>query len=158
MAADGDPSAIRFPRGLTGPRDAAYDFSFSGLKTAVARFVEGVERTGGTVPVADVCASFQEAVADVLTAKTVRAATDLGIGTVVVAGGVAANGRLRALAAAALRRGRPHAAHPAARSVHRQRRDDRRRRRPPAGRGSAAVGRRPSAPIPGLPVVAVVAA
>ncbi len=98
LAADGDPAAIRFPRGLTGPRDAGFDFSFSGLKTAVARFVEGIERTGGTVPVADVCASFQEAVADVLTAKTVRAAADLGIDTVVVAGGVAANGRLRALA------------------------------------------------------------
>ena len=98
LAADGDPAAIRFPRGLTGPRDADYDFSFSGLKTAVARFVEGIERTGGTVPVADVCASFQEAVADVLTAKTVRAATDLAINTVVVAGGVAANGRLRSLA------------------------------------------------------------
>jgi N6-L-threonylcarbamoyladenine synthase len=98
LAAAGDPGAIRFPRGLTGPQDSRYDFSFSGLKTAVARFVEGIERTGGVVPVEDVCASFQEAVADVLTAKTVRAATDLGIGTVVVAGGVAANGRLRSLA------------------------------------------------------------
>ena len=99
LAATGDPSAIRFPRGLTGPQDSKYDFSFSGLKTSVARFVEGIERTGGTVPVEDVCASFQEAVADVLTAKTIRAATDLGIGTVVIAGGVAANGRLRDLAA-----------------------------------------------------------
>jgi N6-L-threonylcarbamoyladenine synthase len=98
LAAAGDPAAIRFPRGLTGPQDAPYDFSFSGLKTAVARFVESIERAGGSMPVEDVCASFQEAVADVLTAKTVRAATDLGIGTVVVAGGVAANGRLRALA------------------------------------------------------------
>ena len=98
LAGQGDPAAIRFPRGLTGPRDAPYDFSFSGLKTAVARYVETLERAGDPVPVADVCASFQEAVADVLTAKTVRAATDLGIATVVVAGGVAANGRLRALA------------------------------------------------------------
>lgn len=98
LAADGDPAAIRFPRGLTGPRDPAYDFSFSGLKTAVARHVEQAERDGRTVDVPDVCASFQEAVVDVLTAKTVRAATDLGIGTVVIAGGVAANGRLRALA------------------------------------------------------------
>ena len=98
LAAQGDPAAIRFPRGLTGPRDAPYDFSFSGLKTAVARYVETLERAGAPVPVADVCASFQEAVADVLTAKTVRAATGLGIGTVVVAGGVAANGRLRAVA------------------------------------------------------------
>jgi N6-L-threonylcarbamoyladenine synthase len=98
LAAKGDPAGTRFPRGLTGPRDAPYDFSFSGLKTAVARHVETLERAGRGIPVADLCASFQEAVADVLTAKTVRAATDLGIGTVVIAGGVAANGRLRRLA------------------------------------------------------------
>ncbi|HOZ56975.1 MAG TPA: tRNA (adenosine(37)-N6)-threonylcarbamoyltransferase complex transferase subunit TsaD [Nakamurella multipartita] len=98
LAGDGDPAAIRFPRGLTGPQDPAYDFSFSGLKTAVARYVEQAERDGRVVDVPDVCASFQEAVVDVLTAKTVRAAVELGIGTVVVAGGVAANGRLRALA------------------------------------------------------------
>ena len=98
LAADGDPAAIRFPRGLTGPQDPAYDFSFSGLKTAVARYVEQAQRDGRPVDVPDVCASFQEAVVDVLTAKTVRAATDLGIGTVVIAGGVAANGRLRSLA------------------------------------------------------------
>jgi N6-L-threonylcarbamoyladenine synthase len=98
LAGEGDPTSIAFPRGLTGPRDSRYDFSFSGLKTAVARHVEGLERAGRPVPVADVCASFQEAVADVLTTKTVRAAHDLGIATVVVAGGVAANGRIRALA------------------------------------------------------------
>lgn len=98
LAADGDPAAIRFPRGLTGPQDPPFDFSFSGLKTAVARHVEQAQRDGRTVDVPDVCASFQEAVVDVLTAKTVRAATELGIGTVVIAGGVAANGRLRALA------------------------------------------------------------
>jgi N6-L-threonylcarbamoyladenine synthase len=98
LAVDGDPAAVRFPRGLTGPRDAAYDFSFSGLKTAVARHVEAAERAGRTIDVPDICASFQEAVVDVLTAKTVRAATELGIGTVVVAGGVAANRRLRELA------------------------------------------------------------
>jgi N6-L-threonylcarbamoyladenine synthase len=104
LAGDGDPGAIAFPRGLTGPADASkdrhrYDFSFSGLKTAVARYVESERRASRAVPVADVCASFQEAVADVLTAKAVLAATDLGITTLVVAGGVAANGRLRALAA-----------------------------------------------------------
>jgi len=98
LARDGNPLAVRFPRGLTGPRDAPYDFSFSGLKTAVARHVEAAERAGLVVDVPDVCASFQEAVVDVLTAKTVRAATDLGIGTVVIAGGVAANRRLRQLA------------------------------------------------------------
>lgn len=102
LAAQGDPGAVAFPRGLTGAKDAdahRYDFSFSGLKTAVARHVEALRRAGDTVPVADVCASFQEAVADVLTAKTVRAGVDLGIDTVVIAGGVAANRRLRALAA-----------------------------------------------------------
>jgi N6-L-threonylcarbamoyladenine synthase len=98
VARDGDPAAISFPRGLTGPRDAAFDFSFSGLKTAVARHVEALEAMGSAVPVADVAASFQEAVADVLTAKTIRAATERGLDTVVLGGGVAANSRLRALA------------------------------------------------------------
>src|SRR6478609_8562190 len=98
LAADGDPAAIRFPRGLTGPQDAAYDFSFSGLKTAVARHVEGEQRAGRTVDVPDICASFQDAVVDVLTGKAVRAATELGIGTLVIAGGVAANRRLREVA------------------------------------------------------------
>jgi len=98
LAAEGDPAAVHFPRGLTGPRDSRYDFSFSGLKTAVARHVEATRRAGLVVQVPDVCASFQEAVVDVLTAKTVDAATELGIGTVVIAGGVAANRRLRELA------------------------------------------------------------
>jgi N6-L-threonylcarbamoyladenine synthase len=94
----GNACAIAFPRGLTGPRDAKFDFSFSGLKTAVARWVEARERDGEEVPVDDVAASFQEAVADVLTAKAVRAAGELGIGTMVISGGVAANSRLSALA------------------------------------------------------------
>ena len=97
-ARDGDPSSVRFPRGLTGPGDAPYDFSFSGLKTAVARHVEALAREGVSVPVADVAAAFQEAVVDVLTAKAIRAATDRGIDTLLIGGGVAANSRLRALA------------------------------------------------------------
>jgi N6-L-threonylcarbamoyladenine synthase len=97
-AREGDPAAIDFPRGLTGPRDAPFDFSFSGLKTAVARWVEARERAGEPVPVADVAASFQEAVADVLTAKAVRACREHGIDHLVLGGGVAANSRLRALA------------------------------------------------------------
>ncbi|MET0132204.1 MAG: tRNA (adenosine(37)-N6)-threonylcarbamoyltransferase complex transferase subunit TsaD, partial [Kibdelosporangium sp.] len=97
-AAQGNPNAISFPRGLTGPRDAKFDFSFSGLKTAVARWVENRERDGKPVPIEDVCASFQEAVADVLTAKAIRAAKEFGIGTMVISGGVAANSRLSALA------------------------------------------------------------
>ncbi len=97
-ARDGDPAAVAFPRGLTGPRDAPFDFSFSGLKTAVARHVEALERAGRPVPVADVAASFQEAVVDVRTAKAVRAARERGMETLLLGGGVAANSRLRALA------------------------------------------------------------
>jgi N6-L-threonylcarbamoyladenine synthase len=99
-ARDGDPAYVTFPRGLSGPGDAdrRYDFSFSGLKTAVARWVEGRERAGEPVPVADVAAAFQEAVVDVLTAKAVRAAVDHGVDDLVLGGGVAANSRLRALA------------------------------------------------------------
>jgi N6-L-threonylcarbamoyladenine synthase len=98
VARDGDPAAVAFPRGLTGPRDAKFDFSFSGLKTAVARHVEALGRVGTAVPVADVAASFQEAVVDVLTAKAVRAARERGMDTLLLGGGVAANSRLRALA------------------------------------------------------------
>jgi N6-L-threonylcarbamoyladenine synthase len=100
-AVDGDPAAIAFPRGLTARHDLErhrYDFSFSGLKTAVARWVERAEADGRTVPVADVAASFQEAVADVLVRKTVDACGEYGAGHLVIGGGVAANSRLRALA------------------------------------------------------------
>ncbi len=94
LARTGDPDAIVFPRGMTGPRDAPYAFSFSGLKTAVARYVESHPEADA----ADVAAGFQESVADVLTAKAVRAAGDLGVSTLLIAGGVAANSRLRELA------------------------------------------------------------
>nr|WP_206025775.1 tRNA (adenosine(37)-N6)-threonylcarbamoyltransferase complex transferase subunit TsaD [Rhodococcus sp. 14C212] len=97
-AQDGDRTAVVFPRGMTGPRDARHDFSFSGLKTAVARFVEARERAGEPVPLADVAAGFQESVADVLTMKAVRAAQDVGVDTLVLGGGATANSRLRALA------------------------------------------------------------
>ena len=99
LAKQGNGCAIAFPRGLTGPRDAKYDFSFSGLKTSVARWVERAERAGEEIPLADVAASFQEAVADVLTAKAIRAAKDLKVDTLVISGGVAANSRLSGLAA-----------------------------------------------------------
>jgi N6-L-threonylcarbamoyladenine synthase len=98
LAAEGDPAAIAFPRGMTGAHDPAFAFSFSGLKTAVARWVEARQRAGEPVPAADVAASFQEAVADVLTAKAVRAAREQGVGYLIIGGGVAANSRLRALA------------------------------------------------------------
>jgi N6-L-threonylcarbamoyladenine synthase len=93
---DGDAAAIDFPRGVV--RDAPYSFSFSGLKTAVARWVEARERAGEPVPVADVAASFQEAVVDVLTRRAVAACTDRGIDHLVIGGGVAANSRLRVVA------------------------------------------------------------
>src|SRR3954466_3844254 len=100
-ARDGDGAAIAFPRGLTAARDLAghrFDFSFSGLKTAVARWVEARERAGEPVPVADVSASFQEAVCDVLTAKAIEACRAHGVSTLLIGGGVAANSRLRVLA------------------------------------------------------------
>jgi N6-L-threonylcarbamoyladenine synthase len=92
---------IDFPRGLTTGRDLErhrFDFSFSGLKTAVARWVELRQRAGEPVPVADVAASFQEAVVDVLTRKAVAACRAEGVGHLQIGGGVAANSRLRALA------------------------------------------------------------
>ncbi len=95
-ARTGDPRAVEFPRSKY--RDGTADFSFSGLKTAVARWVEAREATGLAVPVADVAASFQEAVADVLTRKAVDACRAHGIDHLVISGGVAANSRLRGLA------------------------------------------------------------
>jgi N6-L-threonylcarbamoyladenine synthase len=92
---------IDFPRGLSSHRDLErhrFDFSFSGLKTAVARWVEARERAGEPVPVGDVAASFQEAVCDVLTRKAVDACVSRGVDDLVIGGGVAANSRLRALA------------------------------------------------------------
>ncbi|HET8599427.1 MAG TPA: tRNA (adenosine(37)-N6)-threonylcarbamoyltransferase complex transferase subunit TsaD [Segeticoccus sp.] len=100
-AREGDKVAIDFPRGLTSGRDMErhrFDFSFSGLKTAVARWVESRERSGEPVPVADVAASFQEAVVDVLTRKAVLACRENGVHDLMIGGGVAANSRLRALA------------------------------------------------------------
>ncbi|OEU86918.1 O-sialoglycoprotein endopeptidase [Streptomyces abyssalis] len=97
-ARDGDPASVSFPRPLTGPRDDPYAFSFSGLKTAAARWAEGIRGSGHALPVADGAAALQEAVADVLTRKAVAACRDHGVDTLVVVGGVAANSRVRALA------------------------------------------------------------
>ncbi|MBT2498702.1 tRNA (adenosine(37)-N6)-threonylcarbamoyltransferase complex transferase subunit TsaD [Agromyces sp. ISL-38] len=102
-AIGGDPAAIRFPRGLTHPKDLAahrYDFSFSGLKTAVARWVEQREAAGEPVPLEDVAASFREAVVDVLVGKAVAACADLGVPRLLLGGGVVANARLREVAEA----------------------------------------------------------
>ena len=99
-AAAGDLDAIRFPRGLSRASDMAahrYDFSFSGLKTAVARWVEA---TAGDAPVADVAASFREAVVDVLVTKALAACRDYGVPRLLLGGGVIANRRLREVALA----------------------------------------------------------
>jgi len=96
-AKSGDANAINFPRGLTQAEDwrtRPYDFSFSGLKTAVARYLESTPQYKR----ADVAASFQEAIVDVLVQKSLAACTDTGIESLVIAGGVAANSRLRELA------------------------------------------------------------
>ncbi len=100
LARDGDRSAIRFPRGLTTGKDKVrhqYDFSFSGLKTAVARYIEGLESRGEEIPTADVAAGFSEAINDVLSAKALNACETFGYDTLVVGGGFSANSRLREL-------------------------------------------------------------
>ncbi|WP_188755467.1 tRNA (adenosine(37)-N6)-threonylcarbamoyltransferase complex transferase subunit TsaD [Microbacterium album] len=102
-AAEGDPEAIRFPRGLSRASDMAkhrYDFSFSGLKTAVARWVEQQEAAGAAVPVADVAAGFREAVVDVLVTKALDACAQHGVPRLLLGGGVIANRRLREVALA----------------------------------------------------------
>lgn len=93
----GDRKAILFPRGLTQAPEMLthpFDFSFSGLKTAVARYIAATP----TAKRGDISASFQEAVVDVLTMKAIRACKETGIESLVIAGGVAANSRLRELA------------------------------------------------------------
>lgn len=104
LAARGNRKAIRFPRGLSRADDLRgehrYDFSFSGVKTSVARYVESAESEGRVISVEDVCASFQEAVVDVLTSKAIMACKDTGASVLLLGGGVAANSRLRELAAA----------------------------------------------------------
>jgi N6-L-threonylcarbamoyladenine synthase len=93
MARDGDPHAIRFPRALEDSGD--YDFSLSGLKTAVLRYVKSEHAAGRDLNVPDLAASFQEAVVDVQVSKTIAAAKDVGAPTVLLGGGVVANTRLR---------------------------------------------------------------
>jgi N6-L-threonylcarbamoyladenine synthase len=106
VARTGNPKSIRFPRGLSQPKYMGtaeepgkhrYDWSFSGLKTAVARCVEQFEARGGDIPVADIAAAFQEAVVDIISSKAVLACREHGIKDVLLGGGVAANSRLREL-------------------------------------------------------------
>ena len=96
-AKSGKVDAINFPRGLTNPKDLAeheFDFSFSGLKTAVSRYLQATPEFVRS----DVAASFQEAIVDVLLQKSIKACQQTGIDSLVIAGGVAANSRLRAVA------------------------------------------------------------
>jgi N6-L-threonylcarbamoyladenine synthase len=102
-AKQGDPKAIKFPRGLSLTKDMdqnRYNFSFSGLKTAVARHVERAESQGETISVPDVAASFREAVVDVLVTKAVSACLEHKVPRLILGGGVVANARLREVAAA----------------------------------------------------------
>ena len=93
IAEDGDPHAFRLPRPTV--HDAPYDFSFSGLKTAVINLIHNTAQKGGELNKADVCASFRYAVVDCLCTNFIRAAEDLGVTKLVIAGGVSANSLLR---------------------------------------------------------------
>ena len=100
LSKEGDRTAIRFPRGLVGGRHKEkhqYDFSFSGLKTAVARYIEGLEEAGTELPVTDIAAGFSESVADVLSSKAIAACETQGTDTLIIGGGFSANSRLREL-------------------------------------------------------------
>ena len=106
MARQGEPQAFKFPRGLSAPKNMGtvdtpgkdrYNWSFSGLKTAVSRAVEQFRIRDMDIPANDIAASFQEAVADVITHKAVLAATEQSIDHILLGGGVAANSRLRDL-------------------------------------------------------------
>ena len=151
-AMSGDPTAIAFPRAML---DDGFDFSFSGLKTAVVRYV----RAHPEVATADVAASFQQAVVDVLLTKARRAAAQVGAKGLCLGGGVAANSLLREEFLDVVRGRRLAGVPPQPADVHRQRRDDRERgvvapgrRRPQPPRH----GRRPQPPaeIPGQLILA----
>jgi N6-L-threonylcarbamoyladenine synthase len=92
LGAGGNRRAVAFPRAWLGPD--SLDFSFSGLKTAVLHFSRSAEMADHSIE--DVCASFQEAIVEVLVGKTMRAVDRRGVGTVLMAGGVVCNSRLRA--------------------------------------------------------------
>ncbi len=93
LAKEGEPSSIKFPRPLLN--DGSYDFSFSGLKTAVIYYIKELKEKNKIIPVKDILSSFQQAVVDVLVEKTLRAALEFKTKQIVLAGGVAANSSLR---------------------------------------------------------------
>jgi N6-L-threonylcarbamoyladenine synthase len=94
LARSGHAAAIRFPRATL--RDHGLDFSFSGLKTALLYYLKKLDRTGAARPIADLAASFQEAIVDVLVEKAFAAVRQSGVRALAVVGGVSANSRLRA--------------------------------------------------------------
>jgi N6-L-threonylcarbamoyladenine synthase len=102
LARDGDPRYVRFPRPLKSK--AGFQFSFSGLKTAVAIYLGKLSETERDEHLADIAASFQEAAVEVLVDKTVRAAEETGVRHVTISGGVAANSRLREALGLSLRK------------------------------------------------------
>lgn len=93
LAKEGNPNAIRFPRAKI--EDAVYDFSFSGVKSAVLNHINGCKMKGEPIVEADIAASFQKAVTDVLVERTMKAAKEQGVQKVAIAGGVASNSALR---------------------------------------------------------------
>ena len=110
LARKGNPEAVRFPRAMAQSGD--YDFSLSGLKTAVIRHIGKEREAGRDISVEDLAASFQEAVVDVQVQKTMAAAEETGVDTVLLGGGVVANSRLRQRAAEAAEGRGIHLLHP----------------------------------------------
>ena len=98
-AADGDPFAIAFPRGEV--KDRPYDFTFSGLKSAVLNYINKAHMTGEEINVPDLCASFQRTACEALVSRTILCAKEYGINKIAMAGGVSANRGLRSAMKAA---------------------------------------------------------
>jgi N6-L-threonylcarbamoyladenine synthase len=97
-AQEGDAHLVEFPRGLVRDESHRFDFSFSGLKAAVARWIAAEHKAGNTIHVPSVAAAVQEAIVDVLTVKAIDACVYSGVSDLVIGGGVAANSRLRVMA------------------------------------------------------------
>ena len=93
-AKEGNPHAMEFPRAKVG--GSQYDFSFSGMKSAVLNYINQAEMKGETINVPDLCASFQNAVVDVLVSRAIAATKEFGYKKLAIAGGVASNSALRA--------------------------------------------------------------
>ena len=96
VSKEGNPDAIAFPRAKVGTEGSDYDFSFSGLKSAVLNYLNSCEMKGVEISRADVAASFQKAVTDVLVGHSMEAAERFGMKKFAIAGGVASNSALRA--------------------------------------------------------------